>query len=218
MSIFGFYFVSGMLREAGWPKKQGILRRNVVDTNVLDAVVGQMVDWAAALGAGRPKLGLQVLAEMFKDRDWSHDNAPSIQKFIEGERSQNSQWAGGAATAPSEIINPTKFAQLGKTIDASKLTDPQLRTALEHFCLHGLLWGIANPKTFGIWYTTYVEDGHGNRERARLAGLELEEPQNLLEYFTGAEQIIRNYERDICILPEIPGRLLAEAREIGREV
>lgn len=218
MSIFGFYFVSGLLREAGWPQKQGILRRNVVDTIVLDAAIGQMVDWAAAIGAGQPKLGLQVLAEMFRDRDWTNDDAPTIKKFIEGMRSQNSEWAGSAVIAPRMIIDPAKFIQLGKTIDARKLTDPQMRAALENFCLQGLLWGIANPKAFGIWYNAYVEDENGDRKFARENGLELEEPQELSEFFNESERILRNYERDIGELPEIPGRLLLEARELGREV
>ena len=190
----------------------------MVDTTVLDAVVGQMVDWAAAIGAGQPKLGLQVLAEMFRERDWSKDNAPSIKNFIEGVRSQNSDWAGNAVVAPRKIINPTKFTQLGKTIDASNLTDNQLRAALEHFCLQGLLWGIANPKTFGLWYTTYVDDRYGERDLARESGLKLEETHDLAQFFSESERIICNYERDICKLPEIPDRLLVEARELGREV
>jgi hypothetical protein len=178
-------------------KEAGLFRRNVVETIILDAAVGQMVDWAAALGAGRPKLALQVLAEMFRDRDWSNDSAPSIQKFIEELRAKSNEWAGAQTIAPREIIRPTKFTKLGKTIDASKLEDSKLRAAFEYLCLQGLLWGIANPKTFGMWYSTYVEDVRGNREHARVAGLDIEEPENLSDFFATAEQIVLNYERDI---------------------
>jgi hypothetical protein len=62
MAIFGFYFVSGLLREAGWPRKQGLFRRDVLDTTILDSAIDQMVDWAASLGAGRPALALQIVA------------------------------------------------------------------------------------------------------------------------------------------------------------
>ncbi len=39
MSIFGFYFVSGLLREAGWPKKQGFFKKEVLDTTILDSAL-----------------------------------------------------------------------------------------------------------------------------------------------------------------------------------
>jgi hypothetical protein len=78
MSVFAFYFVSGLLREAGWPRKQGMFRTEVVDTTVLDSTVDQMIDWAAGLGACRPHLALQMIAEMFRDRDWNTSAAPNI--------------------------------------------------------------------------------------------------------------------------------------------
>lgn len=218
MSIFGFYFVSDLLREAGWPKKQGILRKNVVDTKVLDGAIDQMINWAASIGAGRPQLGLRVLAEMFRNRDWDSDNAPSIRDFINEMRSQNSAWAGSKAMAPKEVVSPSRFARLGKTIDAGKLTDEQMRTALEQFCLEGLLWGIANPEAFGSWYAAYVEDSDRKRSLARAHGLDIEEPSNLSALFEDSEKILRNYEQDIGDLPKIPDRLLLEAKELGWKV
>ena len=63
MSIFGFYFVSEILREAGWPRRKGVFNSTaVIDTIILDGATDQMIDWAAALGAGRPTLALQALA------------------------------------------------------------------------------------------------------------------------------------------------------------
>lgn len=218
MSIFGFYFVSGLLREAGWPQKKGILRKNVVDTTILDGAIDQMVDWAAAIGAGRPKVGLQVLAEMFRDRDWASDNAPSIRKFIDGMRLKNSAWAGDSYLAPREIVSPNRFAQLGKTIDAGRLTDERMRTALEQFCLEGLLWGFANPEAFCAWYVGYLEDADGSRARARASGVDVVDPSGLSALFDDSETILRNYEQDIGSLPDVPDQLQAEARALGRDV
>jgi dGTPase len=65
MATFGCFFVTGLLREAGWPRPQGLLRKEVIDTMILDSAIDQMIDWSAAIGAGRPRLGLQVIAEMF---------------------------------------------------------------------------------------------------------------------------------------------------------
>ena len=50
MSIFGFFFVTSLLRETGWPRKQGILGGETYDTMIVDGVIDQMVDWGAALG------------------------------------------------------------------------------------------------------------------------------------------------------------------------
>lgn len=218
MSIFGFYFVKNLLREAGWPRKKGILRKDVVDTTILDGAIDQMVDWAAAIGAGRPKLGLQVLAEMFRDRDWTSDNAPSIQQFIDTMRLENSAWAGDVCLAPREIVDPNRFAQIGKTIDAKKLTDKQMRIALEQFCLEGLLWGFANPDAFRAWYIGYLEDADGRRALAKAGDVNVFDPSDLSSLFDDSETILRNYEQDIGLLPEIPDRLHAEARALGRDL
>ena len=56
MSIFGVYFVVSLLREAGWPRKQGVFGGETYDTTIADAAIDEMVDWAASLGSGRPML------------------------------------------------------------------------------------------------------------------------------------------------------------------
>lgn len=218
MSIFGQYFVVGLLREAGWPQKQGIFRKNVVDTVVLDGAVDQMVDWAAGIGAGHPKLALQMIAEMFRERDWSGDNAPSIKQFIEGIRSENDAWNGISTMPPKEVVSPTRFTQLGRTIDAQKLTDPQMRTALEHFCLQGLLWGLANPDSFIAWYASYVGDRAEKRALETKAGLEINDPSEISEFFNDCEVLLRKYEEDIQPLPPIPARLAKDAQALDREI
>jgi hypothetical protein len=50
MSMFGLYFVRSLMHEAGWPRKQGLLRAEVFNTLIADQAVEQMIDWAAALG------------------------------------------------------------------------------------------------------------------------------------------------------------------------
>ena len=68
MSIFAFYFVGNLLREAGWPRKLGLFKGEGYATIIADGVIDQMVTWGASLGAGRPSLALQVLAEVYRDR------------------------------------------------------------------------------------------------------------------------------------------------------
>jgi hypothetical protein len=82
MSIFAFYFTTQLLREGGWPRKLGRFKGEGYDTTVVDAAFAQSIDWGAALGAGRPRIALQMIAEMFRDRDWECDNRPDVKSFV----------------------------------------------------------------------------------------------------------------------------------------
>jgi len=219
MSIYGQYFVVNLCRESGWPRTTGLLfKKSVIDSMVFDGVIDQMINWAAALGAGRPKLALQMIAEMFRNRDWSGDDAPSIIEFIEAARQQLDSWDSGQPVAPQDVVTRPKFTQLGKTIGAEKLIDPQMRIALEQFCLEGILWGLANPQSFADWYDRYFQDIDGQIAFARRAGVNLDDPKPLSEMFEDSETILRNYERDIEPLPNIPEKLAFEFSMLGRDI
>jgi hypothetical protein len=218
MAIFGFYFVSGLLREAGWPRKQGLFRKDVLDTTILDSAIDQMVDWAASLGAGRPALALQIVAEMFRDRDWESDNGPNIKKFVEGARAEKDSWRVTDAIAPHDVVQPTRFAGMGPTVDAKALTDERMRLGLEQWLLEGVLWGLGNPKAFETWYRSHTEHHMKNLEFMQQAGLAVEAPLDLQQFFANSEDLVRSYERDVGPLGAIPERLRADARALGRDV
>jgi hypothetical protein len=217
MSIYGQYFVVNLCREAGWPRTTGLfLKKSVIDTVIFDGAIDQMINWAASLGAGRPKLALQMIAEMFRNRDWSGDNAPSILEFIEAARNGLQAWSSRDPVAPQDVVERPSFTRLGKTIGAEKLTDPQMRMALEQFCLQGILWGLANPGLFAEWYDGYWQDADGSLALAKAAGVDSEHPKPIEEMFEDSEKILRNYERDIGSLPSIPERLALEFTSLGR--
>jgi hypothetical protein len=171
MSIFGLYFVGGLLREAGWPRTEGFFKKEVLNTTILDGVIDQMITWSAALGAGRPRLALQVLASMFRDRDWTSDNAPNIKLFIEGAKREKESWNVSTVVAPHEVVQPTRFATTGPTLPAKALKDDRFRLALEQWCLEGLLWGLGNPGLFRTWYQSAVEEHERNLPFMRQSGL-----------------------------------------------
>lgn len=216
MSIFGFYFVSTLLRETGWPKKQGIFKKEVIDTTILDSTIDQMVDWAAALGAGRPNLALQIIAEMFRDRDWEGSDAPSIEHFISGMRSSNESWTTSSGRAPHDIIVPTKFSKTGASMPAKALND--VRSGLEHFVLEGILWGLANPDAFENWFVARHREQTNQLPMMSEAGLEIGALPDLQEFLANSEQILRGYEAEIGPLQPIPAKLIADASKIGRSI
>lgn len=216
MSIFGFYFVSTLLREMGWPRKQGLFKKEVIDTNTLDSTIDQMVDWAAALGAGRPSLALQMIAEMFRDRDWDGSDPPNIEHFISGMRSSNESWTTISGRAPHDIIEPTRFSKTGASMPAKTLND--VRSGLEHFVLEGILWGFANPDAFEKWYVARHREQINQLPTMRKAGLDIGGLPDLQEFLANSEQILRGFEAEIGPLPTIPAKLIADARKIGRAI
>lgn len=216
MSIFGYYFVVSLLREAGWPRKQGLFKGEAYDTAIADAAIDQMVDWAASLGAGRPMLALQIIAEIFRDRDWNSDGAPQIETFISGAREL---WDSAPNAAPREIVRPIRLASaFGSVISPKDFQDARLRVALEQNVLEAVLWGLANPDRFAMWYASAAQRHESSLNLMRSSGLAIDAFPALAPFFDQSEQIVRNYERDVGALPATPEKLLSDARALGVNV
>jgi hypothetical protein len=213
MSIFGFYFVGSLLGEMKWPRKLGMFKGDGYDTFIVDSTIDAMVDWAAAIGAGRPKRGLQVISEMFRDR-WDAENPPDIKMFVETARKD---WQPDAR--PCEVVKPVHLAQaFGKSISVKDFQDSRLRTALEQYTLFALLLGLANPKSFATWYTGQAAEAERSLPFARHAGLEVDSLPSLEEFIENSDQILDSYEREVGPLPSIPTRLLSDAQALGWRV
>lgn len=216
MSIFGFYFVSQLLSEMGWPRKQGAFRGEAYDTALVDLTVAQAMDWGAGLGAGRPLLALQMISEMFRDRDWESEEAPKVKQFI-GNLADQDTWSG--ASSPVDAVQPVQFAKhYGKSIKPEALQDASLRAAMEHHLLEALLWGLSNPDRFDAWYSSKHASQVSRLPEMIEAGLDVEHVPSLSEFLEYCEQIVRDYERAIGRLPPIPPRLLDDAKALGWKV
>jgi hypothetical protein len=212
VSIFGFYFVSHLLSEMGWPRKQGIRKRQFYDTSIVDGVIAQSVDWGAALGAGRPGLSLQMIAEMFRDR-WDSDKPPNVKWFIEETADRRS-----AAASPRDAVQPAQLGEHGRSISWEEFNTPKWRPIMEHWVLHALLWGLSNPDRFAAWYSADLAHSESLSAMMREAGLDIELPPPLPVFLASSEQIVRDYERDIYPLSPIPPRLLDDATAMGWKI
>jgi len=213
MSIFGFYFVSHLLSEMGWPRKQGIRKRQVYDTTVVDVAIAQSVDWGAALGAGRPHLSLQMIAEMFRDR-WDSDDPPDLKALEEAADLEG--WS--TAASPREAVQPPQNGKLGKSISWEEFNTPKWRPLMEQWVLHALLWGLSNPDRLETWYGANLAHRESMTPTYRRMGLDIELPSPLPEFLANSEQIVRDYERDIEPLPSIPPKLLDDATSLGWKI
>ena len=83
---FPDFLFFGMLREANWPRKTGTFKKTeAVDPRFVDFLMVRVAEMSVTLGAGSPKLAAQLLADIFRDRDWEdqplgdllHDLDPS---------------------------------------------------------------------------------------------------------------------------------------------
>jgi hypothetical protein len=190
MSIFGFYFVTTMLGQAGWPRRRGLFRSEaVIDTFITDVVINQMVDWSAALGACRPRLALQIIAQMFHDRDWEGENAPKILVFINDAKKD--LWNTQGNKAPHDIVDPFKLSKHGKMIPSKVLKSNTVRTALEQLCLDGLLWGLANPDRFKTWYESSEKSQRDQLPLMQSAGLAVDSVTTLSEFLKDGEEMLK---------------------------
>lgn len=216
MAIFGLYFTKNFLSHMGWPRKQSFLGKEVLDTTILDSTIDQMVDWAAAIGAGRPKLGLSIIAYMFQDRDWNDADAPKIKQFFD---SMTKHWEKNAKTgleSPHEIVDHVQFANHGPTVPSKVLLDKEFKNILEQDFLGGLLYGLSNPSSYQAWYKNHLKEFDKKLPMMKESGLKVDKLPSLDENYTESEQIIRNYEQEMEIkFPPVPSKLVSDAKALG---
>jgi hypothetical protein len=221
MAIFGLYFTKNMLNQMGWPRKQGLFKKNIIDTTIFDSTVDQMVDWAAAIGAGRPELALKIIAYEFMDKDWESKDAPQIKEFIDSVKEDyRKQGADTGKKSPHEIVQPVRISKaFGPAIQAEELTDKRLQTIIEQVFLTGLFYGLGNHSLFETWYKNHLEDFNDKLPTMKKAGLNVDRLPTLSENYADSEQIIRNYEQEMEIhLPSIPAKLLTDAKALGVKI
>jgi hypothetical protein len=183
----------------------------VVDSLIVDITIQQMIDCAAALGACRPQLALQIIATMFNDKNWEGVDAPEILSFIDGSRQL---WLGKKGMSPHEIIGFPSFLKHAKFIPAKLLNEKDMRRVLEQEFLGGLLWGLANEEEFVTWYEAYEKHHTEQLPMYKKADIGVESIQTLAQYLNDCEDIIRDYEAKSGKLSPIPPRLLEDAKKI----
>ena len=163
-SIFGFYYIMGLLSHMGWPRRKSLLNSTaVVDSLILDSAVEQMIDWAASIGACRPKLALQIIATMLRDTDWESKEAMDLSAEV---GNMKKQWAErGNSDNPREAIKPVKFSKHSKVMTMKQLKDKEISHALEVYCYESLIWGLVSGQFQNL---LFCKREKANRKNARI--------------------------------------------------
>src|SRR3989344_9237142 len=216
-SIFGFYYVVGLLSHMGWPRRRGLFSSEaVVDSLILDSTIDQMIDWSASIGACRPNVALQIIASMFRDMDWDGKEALDI-----GAEAENlkKQWVErGNGSNPREAVKPVKFSKTSKVISMKQLKHKDIQHALEVYCYESLMWGLVNSDNFKSYYSANEKRQRGQLPEYQKAGLAVDSIPTLDQILNDGGEIIRGYEKEVRPLSVVPQKLLNGAISLGIEV
>lgn len=215
MAILGLYFTKNMLNQTGWPRKKGVFSKSVIDSAILDGIINQMIDWAASVGAGRPKLAIQVLAYEFMGKDWGSGDAPDIVKcfmLMEKDLHQNK--------APHEIVErETITKSFGALVRGDITTDKQFIALLENYFIIGVVLGLGGKESFESWHSKMNEDFEKNEELYKTARLDVGGLRSLNQYYEASAEIVMLYLKEMDVKqPKIPKNLLEDARSLGAKL
>lgn len=216
-SIFGFYYIVGLLSHIGWPRRRSLFNSEaVVNSLILDSAVDQMIDWAASIGACRPKLALQVVATMLRDTDWKSKDAMNLGDEVSNMKKQ---WAErGNSNNPREAVKPVKFSKHGDVITMKQLKDKEIQHALEVYCYESLIWGLVNSDSFKTYYSTNEKRQKAQLPEYEKAGLGVDYIPSLDQILKEGGEILKGYEKEVRPLSPIPQKLKDDALSLGIEV
>lgn len=206
-SIFGFYYVVGLLKHTGWPKRRSLFNSQaIVDSLILDSAIEQMIDWSASIGACRPKLALQIISSMFRGINWESKEAPNLSVEINNLKKQ---WKDrGNNNNPREAVKPAKFSKHSKMISMKQLKSKEIQHALEVYCYESLIWGLTNPDNFKAYYSMNEKKQRRRMPEYKKAGLAVDYIPTLNQILKEGEEILKGYEKEVRPLSPIPQKLL----------
>jgi hypothetical protein len=210
-TYFGIHYVEGLLQSSGWPRRKSFFNSTaVIDSTILDVTINQMIDWAAGIGACRPKLALQIFATMFSKADWDKVGLLDVINIADARKA----WNRSGNNNPRKIVNPMPFAEFEKSTKASLLKD---KTSLfESYFLESLFWGLNNPDKFINYFNSEREENINNLELYKKAELGVNSIPTLEDMLNEAELIISAYEKKMNTrLSPIPKRLMDDAQSLG---
>lgn len=216
-SIFGFYYVVGLLSHMGWPRRRGLFSSEaVVGSLILDSAIDQMIDWSASIGACRPSIALQIIASMFRDMDWDSKEALDIGAEINNLKKQ---WIErGNNSNPREAVKPVKFSKNSKVISMKQLKNKDIQHALEVYCYESLMWGLVNSDNFKSYYSVNEKRQREQLPEYQKAGLAVDSIPTLDQILKDGEEILRGYEKEVRPLSPVPQKLLSGALSLGIKV
>lgn len=212
MSDFAFWFVSQQLRNMGWARSKGLFNKvHYVDATLLDVVVEGVVQIAVGLGAGRPDLGVALLADIFADNPWTTESIDGLIQMLEkGE----ADIADAPNLFPWKALykNEHRIAAHAKDFQWQDLGDPTINTVWTLVIAKGVFWGLTHDRDMPEVFTRVKEDYERTAREAIPDGLGVP-PQlpwkTLDDFYEYCNEVVSAFESTQHSLPEAPATLMA---------
>ncbi len=212
-SIFGFYYVVGLLGHMGWPRRRSLFNSEAVfNSLVLDSVIDQMIDWSASIGACRTDLALKIIATMFREDDWNNDASFNLPKIVNDSKKT---WIERGNSNPKEIVHSMRFSKLKDVISSKDLKNKDTQFLLEQYFFEGLIWGLVNSSSFKIYFETNEKKQKDLLPLYEKSGLEIDSIPTLDRILKEGEEILSGYEKEIRPLSSPPQKLIKDALSLG---
>ena len=145
MSRFQFWFIAGQLKSMGWPKTKGLInRKEFVDTIIVDGAVEFATHVCIGLGAGRPRLGVALLADTFGNKPWTKESTEGLLQDLE---KGTEEIDGHPELLPwKALCADYKLAPHGSEIPWTGLGDHGILGVQTMITTKGILWGLKHEE------------------------------------------------------------------------
>lgn len=215
MSRFTQFYVAKQLRHMGWPKPKGIFRKDYVDTHLLDVVVEGAIQVSVGLGAGRPQVGIAVLADTFANNPWTRESTTKLLRDLK-EEGEHEIEKYPELLPWKALYAKYRMAQYGNDIPWKQLDDAAILWAM--ISAQGIFWGLTHERDMPAVFAKDKADYERIAAGAISAGVtgSGKYPWKSIEHFYEAcEDLVRDFESARPPLRDIPSALQT-APEIAR--
>lgn len=182
------------------------MRKDYVDTRLVDILVEQAIQISLGLGAGRPNIGIAILADTFANNPWTKEStAKALQILKEGERKVENN--PGLPPWKALYAKEHRLASHGNDIPWKQLDDVVLLTVWAVVFAQGIFWGLAHEKDMLGVFAKDKADYERTATHAIPHGLAVSEKYpwiSLGHFYKNCEELVQDFESVRPPLAKIP--------------
>jgi hypothetical protein len=204
---FSTFFIVGMLESAGWPRKQGWLRKKrVVSIALVSSTTAQLNRIGIVLGAGAPELAAKLLTHAFAWSSRDFENT-SIDDYFE-RYDPDSSIADATDSPPWEVLNrilfrPHSIDEIQETIAWDLLNEKEMAVAYMEGFVRSLVWGLLHHEDARSLIDKHSQSESESATEYQKHGLQIEGPM-LLNFDEWLENGIDLVTQFIDVWGELP--------------
>jgi len=208
MSSFTNWFIAQQLQNMGWPKSKGLFRKvEYVDSMVLDVVVEQAIQIVVGLGAGRPQLGVALLADAFAGNPWTKE---SIDELIQTLKTGEADIADAPTLLPWKALYAKhKVASVQKEFRWQDLGG-EIQIIWAMLIGKAVFWGLTHEDDMPKVFTKFKQDYEQTAQEAipHLAIPPKLPMKTLDDFYESCVELVEAFESVRPPLPQVPTALV----------